>query len=120
MNDNAKPSETLYVFSPAGWKTVNLEEASIHDESEFISHETANAIIQIRTKLELTQLSFAKRMGVTKQTVNAWESGLTITSQRVLEKARTVLDDEDFQLLSDAIRTDKMNRRIAKEITSYS
>ena len=53
-----------------------------------VPHYGANKIKSIRNKLGLSQLAFAKALGVSKKTVEAWEAGRNKPqgpAQRILE-----------------------------------
>lgn len=53
-----------------------------------VPHYGANKIKSIRNKLGLSQLAFAKALGVSKKTVEAWEAGRNEPqgpAQRILE-----------------------------------
>jgi DNA-binding transcriptional regulator YiaG len=47
---------------------------------------TESAIAAIRTRLGLTQASFAKKLGVSYVTVNRWENGHVKPSRLAIEK----------------------------------
>ena len=59
----------------------------------------AEKIKQLREKHNLTQSETAKRLGITRSGVNAWEMGLTIPStQYIVELARLFHVSTDYLL----------------------
>ncbi len=67
-----------------------------------MNYDYAKAIKQLRNKMILSQIEFAKLLGVAFSTVNRWESGLyspTIKAKRKLaplfEKYKVVLEEKE-------------------------
>lgn len=76
-----------------------------------VTKATAEAVLKVRTGLNLTQEKFAEKIGVTEQTVTAWESGRNTISQRTFEKVKDKLSTADRWTIEDAIKKDKMKRK---------
>lgn len=59
----------------------------------------ANRIKNLREKGQLTQADLAKRLGITRSSVNAWEMGISVPStQYVVELARLFQVSTDYIL----------------------
>ena len=68
----------------------------------------ADTIKKLREQNELTQASLAKRLGITRSSVNAWEMGITVPStQYVIELAN--LFDVSTDYILDVNNTNALN-----------
>lgn len=60
---------------------------------------TAERIKELREKNDLTQTELAKRMNVTRSSVNAWEMGISIPStEKIVELALILHTTSDYLL----------------------
>ena len=75
----------------------------------------AEKIKELRTKQKLTQSEIAKKLGITRSSVNAWEMGLSAPSTPFLvELSRLFHVTTDYLLGLDnciTIRTDNLSER---------
>lgn len=56
---------------------------------------TPTGIKRLRLKLGLTQLAFAKKMGVSFQTINRWERGKFCPSSLAVEKIKQMVEESE-------------------------
>jgi len=59
----------------------------------------ANAIIQIRVKLDLSQMALAELLGVSFSSVNRWENGKYEPTKLVKKKIEIICKENDIQLV---------------------
>ena len=66
----------------------------------------AEKIKTLREKQDLTQSAFAKRLGITRSSVNAWELGISVPStQYIVELAHIFSVSTDYLLGVDSSST---------------
>lgn len=63
----------------------------------------ATFLWKYRKKNNLNQTEFAKKMGVSRQTIVAWESGKVTPRKRRLEKINELLGDEISCIIAETV-----------------
>lgn len=66
----------------------------------------------LRKKLEISQEMFAHRIGVSFQSVNRWERGLSKPSRLALEKIKSLEESIDGDKLSPIYKLEKKHERM--------
>lgn len=81
----------------------------------------ADKIKKLREKAELTQAELARKLGVTRSGVNAWEMGITIPSTMyIVELALLFGVSTDYLLDMPETRTISVNGLTDREIASLT
>lgn len=79
--------------------------------------DTKDMILELRTKMGLSQDELAEKIFVTRQAVSRWENGMSVPDSEQLIKIAVILETTVSELLGTQVENEEEPNRLAKELS---